>query len=679
MSTPEVIDLLSSDAEPSPPSPPAKQLARNQDQRGESSTSDSRFGPEQTAQAPNPHWGSDSDFKMLSDEGSDCPSDCPSDCASDLPADIEAVMQTLSSHILAGKSSFYSTAKKAKSAVPRRLNAKNTSARHELEVIGHVSDEDEGFWATHEEQDPYEWTNKEETQTKSSQHDEKAKESLDTNARTASKPSRDSSSDASASLSNLQFDQSGHPESEERSLGRKRRSPVLSKEYRGLATTDSKRRRPATNRGFSSGSEDSATSTLIRHEALLIHDYHEAPRGLPNSKSQPSPLLIDSDSDESIGPYELSQDIQLPSLPSTLLSDQTTALLNSISASTRRPPANKHGSTNAKTSRLPQGLKVTSKNPESEDTPFPASRPAKKPRLTTPEREAKAQEKAELKHQKLMEKEEKKERKRLMKEQKIRDKETAAALAEANKSRTDKKVSTPEMIVDLSSSMIGTALNETVRSLLEDLGVNTTSKTVANESTMTVVEWRRKVTSRWNEEKGHWEGLSGGPEVKREKHVLAFLGAAEFVEMAIADSNGAEPEGIGAHVRRLKSKYQESPIPIYLIEGLETWMRKNKTLRNRAYQAAVLRETDGNQTTAADASTNKKSNTSKRKKPVQVHVEEDVVEDALLCLQIKSGCLIHHTASTAESAAWIANFTQHISTIPYRYVPSLGASLHKLN
>ncbi len=129
----------------------------------------------------------------------------------------------------------------------------------------------------------------------------------------------------------------------------------------------------------------------------------------------------------------------------------------------------------------------------------------------------------------------------------------------------------------------------------------------------------------------------------------------------MASINSAEVDGqdLESHVLRLKGECDES-IPIYLIEGLETWMRKNKNIRNRAYQAAVLSQTDGQVAGPPTAGP------SKRKKPAAEYIDEDMVEDALLRLQVMHGCLVHHTAVPVETAEWVANFTQHVSTIPYR-------------
>ena len=286
-----------------------------------------------------------------------------------------------------------------------------------------------------------------------------------------------------------------------------------------------------------------------------------------------------------------------------------------------------------------------------------ASVNVKKKRPTDTEKKARDLEKectrAEKAEKKRQEREKETERKRLVKEEKAREKQLAADLAEVNKMRTDKKISTPEMIVELPSSIEGDSVDTQIKEFLKSLQVEarTYSGPLPN-----VIKWRRKVTAVFNEELDRWEPIP--QEIRRERHVLCLLSAKEFVGMASANSAEIDGQDLESHVLKLEGECDES-IPLYLIEGLETWMRKNKNIRNRAYQAAVLSQTDGQ---AAGAGP------SKRKKPAAEYIDEDMVEDALLRLQVMHGCLIHHTAVPVETAEWVANFTQHISTIPYRSV-----------
>lgn len=358
-----------------------------------------------------------------------------------------------------------------------------------------------------------------------------------------------------------------------------------------------------------------------------------------------------------------------PPEPTSQLSERTTALLATLSGNAR-PPARKRAS--------PRGRKKSNDRLAPRDTPSVSpnrvSRPSRtrpgpahidlcdsdklsqKIRLTEAEKDARAQEKERIKEagkvQKLKEKEEEQEKKRMLKEEKAREKQRTADLAEVNKAKTDKKISTPEMIVDLPSSIEGKSVDTQTREFLNSLQVQVTSY---YSPLPNIIKWRRKVTATFNDELGHWEPT---PEtIRKEKHVICLVSAKDFVDLASTDSTEADDLHLEAHVLKVKSTFEDC-VPIYLIEGLTTWMRKNKNVRNRAYQTAVISQLDG----ATDTS----QTTSKLKKPAAEYIDEDMIEDALLRLQVMHGCLIHHTGATVETAEWVANFTQHISTIPYR-------------
>lgn len=349
------------------------------------------------------------------------------------------------------------------------------------------------------------------------------------------------------------------------------------------------------------------------------------------------------------------------------LSARTEALLSSLNATsdsnTKLDPS-RHRNLDTHIANIRKGNRGshTQGKRRQEDVPLEdvtvASTSVKKKKITEADKKAREIEKectrAAKAEKKQQQREEEKERKRLLKEEKAREKQLAADLAEVNKVRTDKKISTPEMIVDLPVSIEGDSVDTQIREFLKNLQVQVTSYISPLPN---VIKWRRKVTAQFNEELGHWEPIL--QEVRSESHVLCLLSAKEFVDMASVNSAELDGQDLEAHVLKLKSKYDAST-PIYLIEGLETWTRKNKSIRNRAYQAAVLSQTD---VQVAGAPT---AGPSKRKRPAAEYIDEDMVEDALLRLQVMHGCLIHHTAVPVETAEWVANFTQHISTIPYR-------------
>ncbi|KAI8949349.1 ERCC4 domain-containing protein [Xylaria longipes] len=256
--------------------------------------------------------------------------------------------------------------------------------------------------------------------------------------------------------------------------------------------------------------------------------------------------------------------------------------------------------------------------------------------------------------QKLEAREVEKERKRVemtrAKEERALQKEKDKALAEVNKLRTDKKVSTPEMIVDIPAS-ISPGLKVQIEALLGDLNVQheTWNSTVEH-----VVKWRRKVASRFDEDMGLWTPTP--MHIKDENHVLVIMQAADLVKFVL----GEEGRDLEAHVSRMKREFPGTQV-IYLIEGLMAWMRKNRNLLNRQFVSAV-------RSLGASVDSGPSSGQSRRRNnnQPQEYIDEDKIEDALLSLQVLHGTLVHHTNVPVETAQWVAVFTQHISTIPYR-------------
>ena len=370
------------------------------------------------------------------------------------------------------------------------------------------------------------------------------------------------------------------------------------------------------------------------------------------------------ESDDSLPDDLLSATVRSTTAGSAL-SERTMALLATLSqSSAQQKPSNTRKSSSDKVVRAKDRAKSSvdiRSASESEDGEGNQRKPAKtsrKPKLTDEEKAAKVREKESTKEARKKQKEKEKEKKRLEKEEKAKEKRIAAELAEVNKSKLDKKDSTPEMIVHLPASINGQSVDTQIREFLKNLGVDAT---LYQSPIPNVIRWRRKVKARWNPELDYWEPLEY-MQIENERHVLCIMSAKEFVALATAQN---EEQDVETHVAKLKSAY-ENCIPIYLIEGLQSWMRKNRTAENRAYQAKVLSQAQADETSAGNQP-------KRRKAPVEI-VDEDTIEDALLRLQVMNGCLVHHTMTTVETAEWVANFTQHISTIPYRYFSLPGLS-----
>ncbi|KAF6817737.1 alpha-mannosyltransferase [Colletotrichum sojae] len=250
------------------------------------------------------------------------------------------------------------------------------------------------------------------------------------------------------------------------------------------------------------------------------------------------------------------------------------------------------------------------------------------------------------------ERERKKQEKEVAKEEKAREKQRTAALAEVNKIRTDKKVSTPEMIADLPSSLPPPVVLQ-MQTLLKDLDVQ---HTTWDSPVDNVVKWRRKVASQFNEELNLWEPIP--MRIEPEKFALVIVTATEFVALA----QGDEGNNLKAHVLKMKRHFPSEQL-LYLIEGLTPWMRKNRNVRNRQFVSAVRNQSAEPQEGASTATSTGRRR--KNQKP-QEYIDEDAIEDALLELQVMHDALIHHTNVPVETAQWVVVFTQHISTVPYR-------------
>lgn len=295
------------------------------------------------------------------------------------------------------------------------------------------------------------------------------------------------------------------------------------------------------------------------------------------------------------------------------------------------------------------------------DEPPPPPQPVRKKtsKLTAAEKDAKARERGAVKARREEERQRERERKQQLKEEKARERQLAADISEVNKLKVDKKDSTPEMIIAVASSLEGSSVGNQTVEFMKRLGVECSffSSPIPN-----VVKWRRKVVARFNETAGYWEPCPHY--ISEEEHVLCLLTAQEFVDMVI--SSDSETETLEAHVTRIKTVYRNCK-PIYLIEGLTAWMRKNKNSRNRAFQAEVLRQMEPESSSTTNPPAPARQSRKKQNKPENTPpVDDDEIEDALLNLQVTHSCLIHHTNAPAESADWIKNFTEHVSTIPYR-------------
>ncbi|KUJ22971.1 uncharacterized protein LY89DRAFT_727761 [Mollisia scopiformis] len=297
-------------------------------------------------------------------------------------------------------------------------------------------------------------------------------------------------------------------------------------------------------------------------------------------------------------------------------------------------------------------LELSSEPEASESEPVPSrnvKNPSKKSKVSSQSaldkynaekaKEKAGKDKKDKAAEKAAAKEAEREKKKLEREEKARQKEKDAEIAKANQRRTDKKVSIKEMIVDM-PSCINAKLKDQVRTYLESK--EATYNEV--ESTLPVMKWRRNIDREYNEEKAMWDAVP--KRIISEDHVMCILLAKELVDLV----TGEEGQDLDAHVLRLKAKFDSCKI-IYLIEGYNSWFRKNRLAKERQFQAAVRPQEPP---TASQ----------RRKKKDDEYVHEDLIEDAMLKLHVVHGTLIHHTEAWNATAEWVLNFTEQISLKP---------------
>ncbi|KAF8456871.1 ERCC4 domain-containing protein [Terfezia claveryi] len=289
---------------------------------------------------------------------------------------------------------------------------------------------------------------------------------------------------------------------------------------------------------------------------------------------------------------------------------------------------------------------------DAEELFMPPGSPARRKgnKLTEDEREKRTEENSRKAAQKQAEKETKK----VEKEAKALKKQKEVELDTVNKLRASKKDSVKEIIVDISESF---AQSPSGQQLLRFLETQECESTVDwNPPLPNVIKWRRKVVADWNEELGYFIPI---PEtIREEKHILVVVKADDFVNLALWET------GLDDHVNKVKVMLGRGGVkPIYLIEGLTALLRKSRNAKNRTFQGAVRHAIRA----SADEDNNENSCSiaSRARKGPEV-IDENMVEDALLSLQITHGCLVHHTVSMQETSEWISVFTGDISTIPYK-------------
>lgn len=352
--------------------------------------------------------------------------------------------------------------------------------------------------------------------------------------------------------------------------------------------------------------------------------------------------------------------------------------LQELTANTQRHCSKSGGADTSKQKSMDRSL----------DNIFVSSPPKPQPR------KSKTADSALKRAEKEAEKAAQKERKDAAKAQKAREKQRAADLAEVNKSKLNKKDAVAEMLVevsgDLQSTSVGNQMEEHMKNLQVPLSYFEQPVTLdGDDARLTelggIIRWCRTVTAAYDHDAGQWVPTKKTT-IKQEHHVLLYLKAQEFAMIAAGYSGEADAlppseaqmrQNFDFHVSTLRSRYPNCTI-IYLIEGMQSWLKKNQNARNREYAAAVRSQ---HLSDSANEPSTSQPKPRQRKPPKSPPIDlsfltEDTLESLSLHLQLHhKPLLIQHTTSPATTSLQILAFTQHLSTRPYRQL-ALTQNLH---
>ena len=255
---------------------------------------------------------------------------------------------------------------------------------------------------------------------------------------------------------------------------------------------------------------------------------------------------------------------------------------------------------------------------------------------------------------------------------KAAEKQHVADLAAVNRSKLDKNATTPEMIVDFPTSMEGTSSLTQCREFLRT--ANSETSIYASEIAG-VIKFRRKIVAKFNDELGYMIRVE--PRVDDEKMILLHLPAEEFARLVSPLT--PQDETLEEHLARVRGLHPNCRA-IYLIEGLERLIAKEKNASNRAYQAAVRRaaaavvEKEQQTTASTDLGDRPQAARKPKTKSSAFIVDEVAIEAALLSLQIEHSLQIHQCITPLDVGETVLAMTQQLSLSRYRDPPSLTAA-----
>jgi crossover junction endonuclease EME1 len=170
-----------------------------------------------------------------------------------------------------------------------------------------------------------------------------------------------------------------------------------------------------------------------------------------------------------------------------------------------------------------------------------------------------------------------------------------------------------------------------------------------NEQTTDIIKFVRKVDKEWNDQEGFFQPCE--LHKKDEEWIIHWLHADTFIDLTCRDQTGLQ---LQFHIEKLKRALPGAKV-IIILEGLESMLSKARNARVNIYDTAA-RRIGGLQGARRNIDES------------LLDLDEDAIQDELIKMQLVHEIRILQTASTLESAEWVATLATDISSIPYRYI-----------
>lgn len=370
----------------------------------------------------------------------------------------------------------------------------------------------------------------------------------------------------------------------------------------------------------------------------------------------------------------------LPSI--TSFSSRTMKVLNSINNQNACKNASRQSQSAKVTAAKTSKHKSTQRASVFDDILVSSPPQSKTTNAVRSDAAAKEEQRAAAKAAREADKEAEKQRKKDAKLERDREKQKAKDMAEVNRSKTNKKETSKEMMLQMGESIKGTSIGNQVEEYMRqhEVGFSYATEEISlshsdgNAYPGKLLEWKRRVDATYDEHDGQWVPLTTS-RIEPTDHVAILMNGHDFASIAIGpDNDNADltPDletmrnNLDRHVARLRHRHKEARL-IYLVQGLHAWVKRNENSKQRDYVAAVRAQMADEEANNRPTSSQSRKRKQAKSSPRLLAVTADVVEDLQLYLQINHQPLvIHHTTSEATTASQILSFTQSLSSRPYR-------------